>query len=84
MEHREPCGACNGSGGDIHRACHACKGAGYIKAEKRETWIKPGDEDRPYYAKTILWNALVGCKHNIVDGAGGGIKCTKCGGWFCL
>ncbi len=32
-----------------------------------------------------LWNADPKCKHNIIDNfyGGGGIKCTKCGGWCC-
>lgn len=31
-----------------------------------------------------LWNADPDCKHNIVCASGGGIKCTKCSGWFCF
>ena len=23
------------------------------------------------------------CEHNVVAAAGGGVKCTKCPGWFC-
>lgn len=31
-----------------------------------------------------LWNADLNCEHNIISPIGGGIKCTKCGGWCCL
>lgn len=30
-----------------------------------------------------LWNADPNCNHNIVCASGGGIKCTKCNGWYC-
>lgn len=30
-----------------------------------------------------LYNADSNCKHNIIDANGGGIRCTKCNGWFC-
>ena len=30
-----------------------------------------------------LWNADPNCKHNIVSARGGGVRCTKCGGWMC-
>jgi hypothetical protein len=30
-----------------------------------------------------LWNADPNCKHKIVNANGGGIRCIKCGGWFC-
>ncbi|WP_162819132.1 hypothetical protein [Leifsonia aquatica] len=42
----------------------------------RETWVS--EEGR-----TILWGAAVGCKHKIVAGHGGGIRCSSCEGWFC-
>ena len=31
-----------------------------------------------------LNNADPDCKHEVVDAPGGGIKCTKCQGWFCF
>lgn len=37
--------------------------------------IKPNQE---------LWNADENCQHNIVPAKGGGVKCTKCRGWYCL
>ena len=30
-----------------------------------------------------LYNADPNCNHNIVPQLSGGVKCTKCGGWFC-
>ena len=33
--------------------------------------------------KDGLLDADPKCKHKIVDAPGGGIKCTKCSGWFC-
>lgn len=30
-----------------------------------------------------LWQANPDCEHNIICAPGGGIKCTKCSGWFC-
>jgi hypothetical protein len=30
-----------------------------------------------------LWDADEDCDHNIIDAPGGGVKCTKCTGWFC-
>jgi hypothetical protein len=30
-----------------------------------------------------LWDADPNCKHNVIDAPGGGVKCTKCDGWFC-
>ena len=30
-----------------------------------------------------LWDADPDCNHEVVDAPGGGIVCTKCGGWFC-
>lgn len=31
-----------------------------------------------------LYDADPECRHNIKCASGGGIKCTKCGGWFCF
>lgn len=31
-----------------------------------------------------LWDADSNCNHNIVEDDSGGIKCTKCEGWFCF
>ena len=33
--------------------------------------------------KEKLYDADPNCEHNIVPVLSGGIKCTKCGGWFC-
>ncbi len=31
-----------------------------------------------------LYDADPNCKHQTVDAPGGGIKCTRCAGWFCF
>ena len=36
------------------------------------------------WTKDDLWDADPTCKHNVVCAPGGGIKCTKCNGWFCF
>ena len=36
--------------------------------------------DKP---KEELWGADPNCNHKIVTARGGGVKCTKCQGWFC-
>lgn len=36
-------------------------------------------------ADSDLWNRVEGCDGMVVDNfyGGGGVKCTKCPGWFC-
>lgn len=38
-------------------------------------------EDADNYQE--LYNADPDCIHDIVSASGGGIRCTKCNGWFC-
>lgn len=52
------------------------------KKAVREDWVNPAEAHLGDFA-TVLWNALVGCDHDIKCAPGGGIKCIKCGGWFC-
>lgn len=33
--------------------------------------------------KQELWDADPNCKHEVKPALGGGVKCTKCRGWFC-
>ena len=33
--------------------------------------------------KYELYDADPNCDHFVVDAPGGGVKCTKCPGWFC-
>ena len=35
-------------------------------------------------AKDELWDADPKCKHDIKPQPGGGVKCTKCSGWYCF
>lgn len=41
------------------------------------------EEDYEYLKYISLYNADPNCDHNIVPQLSGGVKCTKCGGWFC-
>lgn len=41
------------------------------------------DFDYESLRNTNLYNADPNCKHNIAPQLSGGVKCTKCGGWFC-
>lgn len=34
--------------------------------------------------QTELFDADPKCEHEIVDAPSGGVKCTKCTGWFCF
>jgi hypothetical protein len=38
----------------------------------------------PIWTTEDLLNADPNCKHVVVDALGGGVKCTKCTGWFCF
>lgn len=35
------------------------------------------------FSQEALWDANPTCQHDIQPAPGGGIKCTKCRGWFC-
>ena len=32
----------------------------------------------------ILYDSSSNCVHNVVSSPGGGVKCTKCNGWYCF
>lgn len=40
------------------------------------------DKPDPIYDEE-LWDADPNCEHEITYPPGGGVKCVKCGGWFC-
>jgi hypothetical protein len=42
------------------------------------------DEFKEFEKETELFDADPNCKHEIVDAPGGGVKCSKCTGWFCF
>lgn len=46
------------------------------------------DKGKPVVAKPAeqyqLWNADPNCVHDEQPASGGGVKCTKCPGWFCF
>jgi len=61
--------------------CHSCEEGKCLevaKSEKRQiVYIE-------YGGRTPLYDALPSCDHKIVDGDNwSGIKCAKCGGWYC-
>jgi hypothetical protein len=33
--------------------------------------------------EAVLWKARPSCRHKVQAQPSGGIKCVKCGGWFC-
>ena len=41
-------------------------------------------EPAPEQDDDELWDADPTCKHEIECAPGGGVKCTKCSGWYCL
>lgn len=53
----------------------------YLPVVVRHDWCEPGKEPPFCYE---LWNAFPGCDHDIQCASGGGVKCTKCGGWYCF
>lgn len=40
-------------------------------------------EDRESEEHKELWGRTPGCDGQVVPASGGGVKCTKCRGWFC-
>lgn len=59
--------------------CRTCLDAGWLNSdtavvERCECNPSPDQE---------LFDADASCDHNILPAAGGGVKCTKCDGWFC-
>lgn len=48
-----------------------------VRALRRTITISREDDERN------LWHADPDCEHNVVGVSGGGVKCTKCSGWFC-
>lgn len=42
-----------------------------------------GISDDPEEFGQELWDADLNCDHDIQSAPGGGVKCTKCRGWFC-
>ena len=62
-----------------HGGCTFCGGNRQYSRIKREL----SAEQRMNEYEEELWDAEPDCDHEIVSASGGGIKCTKCGGWFC-
>lgn len=65
---------------DEHAPCANCSDehpVGVLEDGLCPTCCDDEDEAEP------LHNADPDCQHDIVDAPGGGVKCTKCPGWFC-
>ena len=75
------CRECNGEGGTWSGGvCYECRGQGTYSGaeefmEQRAAELKAEMDE--------LWEADPNCKHDIQPARGGGVKCTKCSGWFC-
>jgi len=46
--------------------------------------LETPEKDPDFDEDTDLYDADPDCKHDIVCASGGGIKCSKCRGWFCF
>ncbi|PHE64435.1 hypothetical protein COF68_06250 [Bacillus toyonensis] len=57
----------------INKTCIHC----HMDYDVEYTGSKRILEDEP------LYNADENCEHDIQPANGGGVKCTKCSGWFC-
>jgi hypothetical protein len=45
------------------------------------------DNEQEYvlkYSNMELYEADPECEHEVEDAPGGGVRCTKCSGWFCF
>lgn len=50
---------------------------------KAEKVVKTFDEMLEEDDNDELFDADPNCQHNLISPRGGGVKCTKCPGWFC-
>ncbi len=55
-----------------------------MMSERQTYTIMREDDIEIDYPAEELWNADPDCKHRIICALGGGVKCTKCPGWYCL
>ena len=58
--------------------------SGEITLEQIQEATQKVEEKSLNYKSNELWDADPNCDHEVVDAPGGGVKCTKCPGWFCL
>lgn len=42
------------------------------------------DKEEKLWWEDTLYDADEDCEHDIQPATGGGVKCTKCKGWFCF
>lgn len=53
-----------------------------VDRQTAKALLKPYPIEESDEHKT-LWNRREGCVGEVVCAPGGGVKCTKCPGWFC-
>ncbi len=41
-------------------------------------------EEARFWLEWLLYDADENCEHDEQPALGGGVKCVKCGGWFCF
>ena len=58
---------------------------GIVELGWDEEFPKPGISPNPRSSPIDeeLWHADPNCQHDIHPALGGGVKCSKCPGWFC-
>ena len=44
-------------------------------------WVEDEEVNKDYQGE--LFDADPNCKHELILRYGGGVKCRKCGGWYC-
>lgn len=49
---------------------------------KEENVVEEPKQEKFWWEE--LYNADENCEHDIQPASGGGVKCTKCSGWFCF
>lgn len=65
--------------GDIHVSILTIE----IESPPCRALVEDDDEVLKDYPAEKLWDADPKCKHRVIGAPGGGVKCTKCNGWFC-
>lgn len=55
-------------------------------SQTEENFVEKDDEGNEYNTNphNELWESDPKCLHHITLPTGGGIRCSKCGGWFCF
>lgn len=56
---------------------------GWVETLNSVYIIMPGEPHGEIQEVQELWDADPNCVHDIQPATGGGVRCTKCSGWFC-